>query len=106
MPLGVSKKNGVKLEQTRGRDHDSCDEGGETREQQEFVKYDGHRKSSCAARTDILAGGEESGGRTQPVSWSASLICCPLEVPHAERFEVITIGHFVVFVIRGYRFLT
>jgi hypothetical protein len=25
---------------------------------------------------------------------------------HAQAFEVITINHFVVFVVRGYRFLT
>src|SRR6516164_10226873 len=62
------EENGLNLEQTRSRDHDSCHEGRKAREQQQFVKDDGHRKS-CAARTDILAGGEESGGRTQPVSW-------------------------------------
>jgi hypothetical protein len=36
----------MSLEQTRGRDHDPCDEGGEERElQQQLMQDESHRKS-------------------------------------------------------------
>ena len=46
---GTLEENGLKLEQTRGRDHDPCDEGGKAREQQQILQDDGHRKSPYAA---------------------------------------------------------
>jgi hypothetical protein len=39
----------MSLGQTRSRDHDPCDEGGEAREQQQILQDDGHRKSPYAA---------------------------------------------------------
>src|SRR5262249_15394765 len=48
------EENGLKLEQTRGRDHDPCHEGGETREQQQIMQDDDHRKSPLRSAEQSL----------------------------------------------------
>jgi len=52
----------LELEQTRGRDHDPCDEGGEAREQQQIMQDDGHRNSSLQRRGRARISRPEGGG--------------------------------------------
>ena len=51
---GHLEENGLKLEQTRGRDHDPCHEGGEAREQQQILQDDGHSKISLRSAEQSL----------------------------------------------------
>jgi len=61
----------MSLEQTPGRDHDPCDEGGEAGEQQQILQDDGHRKSPYAAPSNrseqSCRQGDETGERQQVV---------------------------------------
>src|SRR5262245_34477692 len=52
----------LKLEQTRGRDHNPCDEGGEAREHQQIMQDDGHRQSSMQRRGHARISRPEGGG--------------------------------------------
>jgi hypothetical protein len=52
----------LKLDETRGRDHNPCDEGGEAREQQQIMQDEGHRKSSMQRRGPARISRPERGG--------------------------------------------
>ena len=48
------EENGLKLEQTRGRDYDPCHEGGKAREQQQIMQDEGHGKSPLRSAEQSL----------------------------------------------------
>jgi hypothetical protein len=61
----------MSLEQTRGRNHDPCDEGGKAREQQQIMQDEGHRKSPLRASSNrseqSCRQGDETGEQQQVV---------------------------------------
>src|SRR5215475_13023661 len=88
----VCHTGALKLEQTRGRDHDSCDDRGEAREQQQIMQDDDQRKSPYAAPSNrseqYRRQGDERGEKQEVVQGTdghrSPALCSIMPVAHAK----------------------